>query len=75
MISHIKERQIEQLAEDYKLELDEAKAKITNLAFQVSSLKEQNKNILDEMGSKIKKASDGIRATANTEIQKLVLGR
>merc|ERR1719427_146251 len=69
----IKERQIEQLAEDYKLELNEAKAKITNFAYQNSSLKEQNKNILDEMGDKIKKSKDEIKAAANAEIQKMVL--
>ena len=62
-----------QLAEDYKLELNEAKAKITNFAYQVSSLKEQNKNLLDEMGEKIRTSKDEIKATANTEIQKMVL--
>ena len=50
----IKERQMEQLAEDYQLELNDAKAKITNLAFQVSSLKDQNKQLLDEMGDKVR---------------------
>ena len=50
----IKERQMEQLAEDYKLELNDSKAKITNLAFQVQTLKEQNRNLLDEMGNRVR---------------------
>ena len=49
-----------QLAEDYKLELNEAKAKITNFAYQVSSLKEQNKNLLDEMAIQLQTKSDEI---------------
>ena len=53
--------------------MNEAKAKITNFAYQVSSLKEQNKNLLDEMGDKIKSSKDEIKATANAEIQKMVL--
>ena len=39
----------------------------------MSSLKEQNKNLLDEMGEKIRTSKDEIKATANTEIQKMVL--
>ena len=50
----IKERQMEQLAEDYKLELNDSKAKITNLAFQVQTLKDQNRNLLDEMGNRVR---------------------
>jgi len=66
----IKERQMEQLAEDYQLELNDAKAKITNLAFQVSSLKEQNKQLLDEMGDKVRSAIEEIRAKSNREMDK-----
>jgi len=70
----IKERHVEQFAEDCKLELNEAKAKITNLAFQLSSMKEQNKNILDEMGDKIRTAKDEIKSKANEELHKMNIG-
>ena len=35
----MKERQLEQLAEDYRLEINELKAKLTNMAYQAKHLK------------------------------------
>ena len=66
----IKERQMEQLAEDYKLELNDSKAKITNLAFQVSTLKDQNKSLLDEMGDRVRIATEELRGKSNQELNK-----
>ena len=66
----IKERQMEQLAEDYKLELNDSKAKITNLAFQVSTLKDQNKSLLDEMGDRVRTATEELRGKSNQELNK-----
>merc|ERR1712168_1051176 len=63
----IKERQMEQLAEDYKLELNDSKAKVTNLAFQVQTLKDQNRNLLDEMGNRVRTATDEVRQKSNQE--------
>ena len=67
----IKERQMEQLAEDYKLELNSAKAKLTNVAFQVSTLKEQNRSLLDEMGDRVRRACGELREKSNQELDKL----
>ena len=66
----MKERQLEQLAEDYRLEINELKAKLTNMAYQAKHLKEQNQAILNEMGTKVRESVDVAKEEANIEINK-----
>ena len=66
----MKERQLEQLAEDYRLEINELKAKLTNMAYQAKHLKEQNQAILNEMGTKVRESVDVAKEEANFEINK-----
>jgi len=66
----IKERQLEQLAEDYRLEINELKAKLTNMAYQSKQLKEQNQSLMSEMGDKVRESVENAKDAANEEITK-----
>ena len=52
------------------MEINELKAKLTNMAYQSKQLKEQNQSLMSEMGDKVRESVENAKDAANDEITK-----
>ncbi|CAG5086842.1 Oidioi.mRNA.OKI2018_I69.PAR.g11376.t1.cds [Oikopleura dioica] len=65
----MKERHVEQLAEDYRLEIHEMKAKLTNSSFQAKHWREANEALIAEVGERVRKSVAEAKEEANRELE------
>ncbi|CBY18361.1 unnamed protein product [Oikopleura dioica] len=65
----MKERHVEQLAEDYRLEIHEMKAKLTNSSFQAKHWRDANATLVAEVGERVRKSVAEAKEEANRELE------
>lgn len=65
----MKERHVEQLAEDYRLEIHEMKAKLTNSSFQAKHWRDANAALVAEVGERVRKSVAEAKEEANRELE------